>query len=86
MIDGFFYVFKVRTPREEVRTGRLIASLTISTALIGLLSFYVTVSLKFMPMLPILYIMVLGVGTVSGAVARYLASFIWKRHLSHKLK
>ncbi len=86
MIDGFFYIFKVRTPREEVRTGRLVASLTLSTALIGLVSFYVTVSLKFMPMLPILYIIVLVVGTVSGAVAGYLTSFIWKRYLFHRLR
>lgn len=75
LIDVFFYVFKVRVPHGDVKTSRLVASLTLSTAAIGLPSTYITVSIGLMPMIPILYLIIIVIGIVNGAAAGYLASF-----------
>ncbi len=83
LIDGFFYVFRVRVPHGDVKTGRLVASLTLSTAAIGLLSTYITVSIGLMTMMPILYLIIIVIGIANGAAAGYLASFLWKRYLIH---
>jgi len=83
LVDGFFYVFKVRVPHGDVKTNRLMASLILSTAAVGLLSSYITVSIGLMPMMPVLYIIIIVIGIISGAAAGYLASFLWKRYLIH---
>ena len=81
LVDSFFYVFKVRAPNRDVKTSRLVASLTLSTAAVGLLSTYITVSIGLMPMIHFLYLIILVVGIISGAAAGYLASFLWKKYL-----
>ncbi len=81
LVDGFFYVFKVRVPHGDVKTSRLMASLILSTAAVGLLSSYITVSIGLMPMMPVLYLIIIVIGIISGAAAGYLASFLWKRYL-----
>lgn len=81
LVDGFFYMFKVRVPHGDVKTSRLVASLTLSTVAIGLLSTYIIVSIGLMPMIPILYLIIIVVGIVNGAAAGYLSSFLWKRYL-----
>lgn len=83
LVDGFFYVFKVRLPHGDVKTRRLIVSLILSTAAVGLLSSYITVSIGLMPMMPVLYLIIIVIGIISGAAAGYLASFLWKRYLIH---
>jgi len=84
LVDGFFYIFKVNTADERVRTGRLITSMTLSTALVGLLSYYVTVFLLgLLQRNPILEVGILIVGTFNGTIAGYLASIIWKKHLKN---
>lgn len=83
-VDGFFHVLHVRAPHGDVKTGRLVASLTLSTAAIGLLSTYIAVLLELMPLMtimPFLYQVIIVVGIVNGAAAGYLASFLWKRFL-----
>ena len=80
MVDSSFYAFKVRVS-QDVKTSRLVASLTLSTVAIGLLTTYITVSIGLMPMIPILYLIIFIVGIVNGAVAGYLASLTWKRYL-----
>lgn len=81
LVDGFFLIFKVNTTEREIKTGRLIASITLSTALVGLLSYYVTVSLGLLQRNPILEVGILVIGTLNGVVAGYFASIIWNKHL-----
>ena len=73
LVDGFFYVFKVRGPHGNVKTSRLVASLTLSTAAVGLLSTYITVLIGLMPMTSILYLIIIVAGIVEGAAGGYLA-------------
>lgn len=86
LVDSFFHLFKIRASYGDVRTGRLVMSLTLSTAAIGLLSTYVMTSIGLMPMMPILYFIIIVVGIVNGAVAGYLASFVWNRYLKRLVK
>jgi hypothetical protein len=81
LTDSFIYFFKVRLPHRDVKTNRLVVSLTLSTAVVGLLSTYTTVLMGLMPMTSILYLIIIVVGIISGAVAGYFVSFLWKKHL-----
>ena len=66
----------------EVRTGRIVAIMTISTATTGLISYYATAILtSIVPNNPVLNITILVYGVVSGAVGGYLAVKVWKRNL-----
>ena len=83
-VDGFFFVFKVNTTGSNVKTSRLVASMTVSTALVGLISYYTTVFLfSVLQRNPILEVSILVIGTLNGAVAGYLASIVWKRYLKN---
>ncbi len=81
LVDGSSSAFKVRSPHGDVKTGRLVASLTLSTAAVGLLTTYITVSLGLMPMMPMLYIIIVLAGTINGVTAGYVASFLWEKYL-----
>ena len=82
LIDGFFLMFQVRTSHGEVKAGGLVASLALSTIIVGLLSTYTIVSLELMPMIPSLYLVILIIGIANGVAAGYIASFLWKRYLT----
>lgn len=82
MVDGFFYIFKVKTSSGDVRVGRLIVALMLSTGITGISTMYVTVVLGFMPWLPWLYLAILVVGTFSGFLAGYLAQLLWKKYFA----
>jgi uncharacterized membrane protein len=82
-IDGSFHVFKVRMPDGSVKKGRLVASLNLSSAAIGFMSMYVTVLIGLMPWMPILYLAIIVLGIVNGAVAGYITLVVWRRYLSH---
>ncbi len=82
MIDGLFYIFKVRTSGGGLKLGRLIIALTVSTCTIGFLSMYVTVVLGFMPWSPWLYAAILAGGTISGTLAGFLTSLLWRRYFA----
>jgi len=84
LVDGCFFIFKVDTAQGNVKTSRLVASMTVSTALLGLLSYYTTVFVfRLLESSPLLDVSILVVGTLSGTIAGYLASVIWKRHLKN---
>jgi len=84
LVDGFFYILKVNTDRGEVKTSRLMAAMTVSTAFVGVLSYYVTVFLLgLLPRNFFLEVGMLFIGTFNGTVAGYLASIIWNRHLKN---
>ncbi len=81
-VDGFFLLFKVNIAEGRVQTGRLMVAMILSTTLVGVLSYYVTVHLvglmpRNLPMEAFIFVM----GMISGVVGGYLASAIWNRHL-----
>lgn len=82
MIDGLFYILKVKTPSGDVKTGRLILVLILSTCIIGVLTMYVTVALGFMPWSPWLYAAVLVGGTISGTLAGWLIPPLWRKYFA----
>ena len=84
LTDGFISIFHVRAPRGDVRTIRLMAAMTVSTAITGLASYYVTAHvLALVPRNPVLEITILLVGVVSGLLGGYLAMLIWRKALRH---
>ncbi len=81
-IDIFFFIFSVNTTDDNVKTSRLVVSMTVSTALVGLISYYTTVfPFGLLPRNPMLEFSILIVGALNGSVAGYFASIIWKRYL-----
>ena len=83
-VDGFFFIFKVNTTGSNVKTSRLVASMTVSTALVGIISYYTTVFLSgLLQINSILEVSILVVGTLNGTVAGYFASIVWKRYLKN---
>jgi hypothetical protein len=80
MVDSAFYIFKVRA-NNDVSGTRLIMALMIVTAITGLTSMYITTLIGLMPINSVLYLAILAVGVLSGAIAGYLTLIIWKRVL-----
>ena len=84
MIDYFISLFRVTTLSSTVNTWRLMAALSISSAILGVTSMYVTVTVGMMPWVPLLYLMVLIGGTLNGVAAGYVTAQIWNRYLMRK--
>ena len=82
-VDGFFLALGVNTTGGKVKTGRLIAAMTVSTALIGFICYYMSYSFGLVPRNAVLEVVILVVGTLSGALGGYLASVFWERHLKN---
>jgi len=83
-VDSFIYLFKVDIIGGKVEVGRLVAAMTLSTMLVGVLSYYVTVHLfDLIPRNPSMEAIILVMGTISGAVAGCLASVVWNKHLKN---
>ena len=81
LVDGSFHLFRVRMPEGNVQTRRVVASLTLSTAVVGICSTYVTISIGLMPMIPTLYAIIIIVGIMNGVAAGFVTSFMWNRYL-----
>lgn len=83
-VDSFIYLFKVDIVAGKVEVGRLVVAMTLSTMLVGVLSYYVTAHLfDLIPRNPSMEAIILVMGTISGAVAGYLASVVWNKHLKN---
>lgn len=81
-VDIFFFVFKVNTTEGNVKTRRLVASMIVSTALVGLISCYTTVfPFGLLPRNPMLELSILVIGALNGSVAGYFTSIIWNKYL-----
>jgi hypothetical protein len=81
-VDVFFFLFKVNAAMNEVNRNRLMLAMAFSTLLIGFLSYFVTaLGLEVIPINPVLDMLVLFMGPVSGAVAGYAASYLWNKYL-----
>ena len=81
LVDSSFHFFRVRMPDGDVQTRRVVASLTLSTAVVGLSSTYVTISIGLMPMIPTLYAIIIIIGIINGVAAGFVTSFMWNRYL-----
>ena len=81
LIDGFFYIFKVKD-ENQIKSKRLITLLTVATGITGVASMYFTTLLNVIPMVPTLYIAILIGAIINGIIAGYLTIIIWKRYLS----
>jgi hypothetical protein len=61
-------------------------SLTVSTAITGLISVYITILIGLMPITPILYVIIFIIGVLNGVIAGYLTSLIWNKYFQKTLK
>jgi hypothetical protein len=87
LIDSLFRVFEIKTGEDNpVKTRLVIYSLTLSSAITGLVSMYLSVLIGIMPMNLTLYLIVLVAGILNGAVAGYFTSLIWNKYLTHHVK
>jgi hypothetical protein len=81
LIDGAFHAFKVNKG-NNVKAKRLILSLSLVTAITGVLSMFLTTTMGLLPMATTIYLGVLAVGVLNGVIAGYLTLLVWNRHLS----
>jgi hypothetical protein len=93
LIDGLILGFKAKSVKGDVKTSRMVAAVTVSTGIVGLTSYYVSVFvISIIPRsLPFVYIAGLAInvvetgiliaGLINGLIAGYVATYIWKRNL-----
>ena len=84
LVDVFSTLFRV-TSDGKVHAKRLVASLSLSTIITGMVATYAFITLGFGTTAPFvdLYLPVLVVGALSGTIGGFLAARIWERNLKH---
>ena len=87
LVDVFSSLFKV-TSGGRVRTKRLVASLSVSTIITGLVATYAFIDLGFGTTAPFVYVYlpILVVGALSGTVGGLIAARIWERNLKSRFQ
>jgi hypothetical protein len=85
LVDVFSALFRV-TSEGKVHAKRLVASLSVSTIITGLVATFAFITLGFGTTAPFLdvYLPVLVVGALSGTIGGFLAARIWERNLKHR--
>lgn len=85
LVDLFSSVFRV-TSDGKVRPKRLVASLSLSTIITGLVATFLFIYLGFGTTAPFVdvYLPVLVVGAASGTVGGVLGARIWEHNLKHR--
>lgn len=85
LVDVFFFVFRVDDKQiDNVKTRSVVAAMALSTGLVGFISYYTTVFMfRLIGRNPILEVIILITGVLSGAIAGYLASILWNKHLKN---
>ncbi len=80
LIDGFTLLLRVKDSKGGIRLYRVIVSLTVSSVIIGLVSYYTSaLLLKIVPYDPIVGLATLLAGLVNGVVAGCLVTLVWKK-------
>jgi hypothetical protein len=80
-VDGTSLVFRAKRGNEAV-TPRLVAAMTVSTGVVGFVSYYIAaVMTNLVPNQIGLDATVLIFGTVSGAVGGFAAARVWNKYL-----
>ena len=85
LVDVLSILFKVNF-EGAVRPKRLVASLSVSTVITGLVATYAFITFGFGTAAPFaeLYLPVLVVGAASGTIGGLLGTRIWERNLKHR--
>jgi hypothetical protein len=94
IVDFFFIALRIKAGRAGVPQNRLIVAMALSTLVIASVSYYIfsyypnvnyvtSLSLAFIPRNDILNMLVVFMGTATGAVAGYAASYLWNRYLKN---
>jgi len=85
LVDVFSSLFRVAS-EGKVHAKRLVASLGVSTIITGLVATYAFITLGFGTTAPFVdvYLPVLIVGALSGAIGGFLAARIWERNLKSR--
>lgn len=82
LVDGLFFAFGVDMLGGEVNTTRMVAAMTLATVFVGVSSYYLTTHLiGLIPRNFAMEMIILVMGTISGALAGYLTSVIWNKYL-----
>jgi hypothetical protein len=95
LVDGFLALFKIKGSSDGVNRNRLMIAMSISTLLIGVITYtasvvvpqYVFVGIGlsnltlFIHRSVALDMMVLFMGPVTGAVAGYATAYLWNKYL-----
>jgi len=93
LVDSLILVFKAKSSKGDVSSSRMVAAVTVSTGIVGLTSYYVTVFV--VPIITrsptvvyiagfainVVEVAILIAGLVNGLIAGYVASYVWKRNL-----
>ena len=87
LVDAFSLLFRV-TSDGRVHAKRLVASLSVSTIITGLVATYAFITLGFGTTAPFLdvYLPVLVVGALSGTIGGFLAARIWEKNLKSRFQ
>jgi hypothetical protein len=83
LVDGFNFVLKITPSNAKISTWRLTTAMTLSTTIIGLMSYSTTLWMGLIPRNLAMEIGILAIGAISGAVAGYLAAIIWNTRLKN---
>jgi len=84
LIDGFCCAMKVSGSECGVKKGRLVGAVTVSTVIVGLSSYYVSVFVfGILPRNLFVDFIILIVGTLNGLVVAYLTLHVWSRITKH---
>lgn len=82
LVDAFLMFFKVKGENGAVRLRRLIAGVTMATAVTGMISYYATVHvLSLLPRNIVLEAAILVIGVLNGLAGGYLAGLLWSKAL-----
>jgi len=94
IVDFLFIALRIKATRTGVPQNRLIATMALSTLAIAAMSYYVfsyypnvnyvtSLSLAFIPRNDLLNMLVIFMGTITGVVAGYAASYLWNKYLKN---
>ena len=84
LVDGLFFLLRIDTVRGTLDPIKLVTVMTISTVLMGLLSYYTTVYVFGLLQRNLIFeIGLLLTGTLNGAVAGYVTPIIWNKYLKN---
>jgi hypothetical protein len=87
-VDVFLFIFKIKGSNQNISRTKLMAAMSASTLLIAVSSylafttgfFYFSLLVQRSPMLDML---VVFMGPVTGAVAGYATAYLWNKYLRH---
>ena len=84
LVDTFSKLFKVKSGTGVVSSRRLLAAVTLATALTGMGAYYTTVFvLALLPRNPPLETAIFVIGFLNGLVGGYLADLLWRKAARH---